>query len=190
LNNKILIGSIIAAAILVLVSFTSVVGYNSVESDVKVSPLFNVRSSRAIQKDGEDFTTDYVGKGNTLPFPKKDDKAIMVQNIIDRISRINDKIFSNFLKVYINNLNIKNPNINLNKNKIINILYKINENPVLIKYYFVNENGEKLKSTFGITCGCPTFDSLICMILFLILWFIMDITNEICIFFDLATHYY
>ena len=42
MNNKILIGSIASVVILILVSFTSVVGYNSVESDVKVSPLFNI----------------------------------------------------------------------------------------------------------------------------------------------------
>jgi hypothetical protein len=60
MNNKILTGSIIAVAILILVSFTSVVGYSSVESDGKSSPLFNVRSSRAIDKNGKVFTTDYV----------------------------------------------------------------------------------------------------------------------------------
>jgi hypothetical protein len=42
MNKKILIDSIIAVEILVLVSFTSVVGYISVESDVKISPLFNI----------------------------------------------------------------------------------------------------------------------------------------------------
>ena len=37
MNKKILIGSIIAVAILILVSFSSVVGYNSVESDLDIS---------------------------------------------------------------------------------------------------------------------------------------------------------
>jgi len=43
MQKKILIGSIASVIILILVSFTSVVGYNSVESDVKDSPLFNIR---------------------------------------------------------------------------------------------------------------------------------------------------
>ena len=42
MNNKILSGSIIAVTVLIGVSFTSVVGYRSVASDVKVSPLFNM----------------------------------------------------------------------------------------------------------------------------------------------------
>ena len=37
MNKKILIGSIIAVVILVLVSFSSVVGYNSVKSDLDIS---------------------------------------------------------------------------------------------------------------------------------------------------------
>jgi len=50
MNKKILLGSILSVAILILVSFTSVLGYNSVDSDVKASPLFNIRSSRAIDE--------------------------------------------------------------------------------------------------------------------------------------------
>ncbi len=63
MNNKILIGSIIAVAILIGVSFTSVVGYNSIESDKKLSPLFNIRTSRAVDKDSKDLSCEYVGKG-------------------------------------------------------------------------------------------------------------------------------
>ena len=51
MNKKILIGSIIAVTILIGVSFTSVVGYRSVASDVKASPLFNIRTSRAIDEE-------------------------------------------------------------------------------------------------------------------------------------------
>jgi len=61
MNKKILIGSIIAVAILVGVSLTSVVGYQSVESNFKESPLFNVRSNRAIEKDGSIVTYNYIG---------------------------------------------------------------------------------------------------------------------------------
>ena len=49
--------------ILIMVSFTSVVGYRSVESEVKASPLFHIRTSRAIDVETEDLTCDYVGKG-------------------------------------------------------------------------------------------------------------------------------
>ena len=53
MDKKILIGSIIAVAILVLVSFTGVVGYQTTKSSTidVASPLFTVRSSRAIDKE-------------------------------------------------------------------------------------------------------------------------------------------
>ena len=51
MEKRILIGSIIAVVILILLSFTSAIGYRSIESDVKVSPLFNIRSSKAIGKE-------------------------------------------------------------------------------------------------------------------------------------------
>jgi len=65
MNKKILIGSIIAVVILVLVSFTGVVGYQTTKSSTiaKASPLFTVRSSRAIDEESEDLSCDYIGKG-------------------------------------------------------------------------------------------------------------------------------
>ena len=55
MNKKILIGSIIAVVILVLVSFTGVVGYQTTKSSTisKASPLFSVRSKRAIYEESE-----------------------------------------------------------------------------------------------------------------------------------------
>ena len=81
MKNKILIGSIVAVVILVLVSFTGVVGYQTTKSSTiaRASPLFSVRSKRAINEESKDLTRRYVGMGNTLQFPKRDDKAIMIQ---------------------------------------------------------------------------------------------------------------
>ncbi|UCF11650.1 MAG: hypothetical protein JSW06_06265 [Thermoplasmatales archaeon] len=66
MNNKILLGSIVSVTILILVSFTSVIGYRSISFDVKVSPLFNIRSSKAIGKESKDIACDYVGKGEDI----------------------------------------------------------------------------------------------------------------------------
>ena len=110
MNKKILIGSIIAVAILVLVSFTSVVGYNSVESDLKPSPLFNVRSSRAVEEEGMDFTTDYVGKGEelTIPLPDRNNIEVLIEKVIDRISKMDDKSFDRFVKLIKAHINQNN----------------------------------------------------------------------------------
>jgi hypothetical protein len=93
MKKKILIGSIIAICILIGVSFTSVVGYRSIDSDVNASPLFNIRSSRAIDEESEDLTSDYVGKNNDIiiAFPDSDNrntqykirKAIAIINRMD-----------------------------------------------------------------------------------------------------------
>jgi len=64
MNKKILIGSIIAVAILIGVSFTSVVGYNSVDSNVKASPISTVRTSRTIDGESKDCNCQDVSRDN------------------------------------------------------------------------------------------------------------------------------
>ncbi len=93
MNKKILIGSIIAIAILIGVSFTSVVGYRSVESGVKASPLFNIRTSRAIDENNQELSCEYVGKGEeiTLPLQVRDNRLVYLHKCIDRISKLHDK---------------------------------------------------------------------------------------------------
>ena len=68
MNKKILIGSIIAVVILILVSFTGVVGYQTTKSSTiaTASPLFAVRSSRAIDEESGDIACDYVGNGEEI----------------------------------------------------------------------------------------------------------------------------
>ena len=101
MNNKILLGSIIAVVILVLVSFTGVVGYQTTKSSTiaKASPLFSVRSKRAIDEESRDLTCDYVGKGeeNIISIPKRDERTILIQKVIELISKMDDKEFNEFI---------------------------------------------------------------------------------------------
>ena len=82
MNKRILIGSIIAVAILVLVSFTGVVGYQTTKSSsiARASPLFSVRSSRAIDEESKDIVCDYVGKEEelVLSIPKRDNQQFLL----------------------------------------------------------------------------------------------------------------
>ena len=102
MNKKILIGSIIAVVILVLVSFTGVVGYQTTQSSTiaKASPLFTVRSSRAIDEESRDLNCDYVGKGeeSVLSIPKRDSKTASFQKFIDRISKMDDETFHRLIQ--------------------------------------------------------------------------------------------
>ena len=110
MNKKILIGSIIAVAILVGVSLTSVVGYQSVESNLKESPLFNVRSGRAIEKDGNDLTFDYVGKGeqSNIVIPIRDASNMQIQKWLKILSKMDSttlkKLVGLLTKNHLNNL--------------------------------------------------------------------------------------
>ena len=100
MNKKILIGTGIAVVILVLVSFTGVVGYQTTKSStiVKASPLFAIRSSRPIDEDNDDIKCNYVGKGidSIINIPIRDDKQITVQKFIDLIMSMDDDKFDKF----------------------------------------------------------------------------------------------
>ena len=84
MKNKILIGSIIAVTILILMSFTGVVGHQTTSSTIaKASPLFTVRSNRAIGEESKVIDCNYVSKGNKLSFPNLNDRTISINKIVD-----------------------------------------------------------------------------------------------------------
>ena len=126
MNKKILIGSIIAVVILVLVSFTGVVGYQTTKSSTitRASPLFHVRSSRAIDEESEDLSCDYVGKGEeiNLLIPKTDFKIVLIQEVINKIRKMNDLTFNRFLNLIITLIQ-KNNN---NKDEIVSEIILVN----------------------------------------------------------------
>ena len=102
MNNKILIGSIIAVVILILVSFTSAVGFHSVKSTSAIdSPLFGIRTRRAIGQGQQDITTDYLGHGEetNLHLSNRIKRAEQVQKAIDIISKMDDKTFNKFVSL-------------------------------------------------------------------------------------------
>ena len=135
MNNKILIGSIIALCILIGVSFTSVVGYRSVVSDVKASPLFNIRSRRAIQKDNKDLSCKYVGNGNgiNLRIPDREEKKVLIRKVIDRLHFMDDGTFNKLVNSVIYRTKL---NRDINENEVKKTLYQIRENPEIL----LNEN--------------------------------------------------
>ncbi len=137
MDKKILIGSIIAVAILIGVSFTSVVGYQRIKTDVKISPLFNIRTSRAIDGESEELTCKYIDKGNTLPFPKRDDRTIFTQKFIDIINKMDNGIFDRFIDFLINHKGkrIKEENIP----DMINVLHQLTINLDELKDYIADE---------------------------------------------------
>jgi len=67
------------------------VGYSSTNpNSVRASPLFNLRTNRAIDN-GEDVTTcDFIGKGklNSIPLPTFDNTLALIRQLIDRIGKL------------------------------------------------------------------------------------------------------
>jgi hypothetical protein len=102
---KIFLGSLGVVAILILVSFTNVVGVQSTTfSSLKESPLFNVRLKRAINEGSKDIlTSDYLGKGAEIiiSIPPQDNQIYLFQEIIDKIREMNDREFSAFKQIII-----------------------------------------------------------------------------------------
>ena len=74
MKRHVVYGSIFAAALLLVVSLVSVVGYQSVQHEDQddSSPLFAVRTSRATQQTSAEGVATYLGKGAVLSlFPSR-----------------------------------------------------------------------------------------------------------------------
>ena len=138
MNKKILIGSIIAVAVLIGVSFTSAVGFQSVKSNVKASPLFTIRSKRAIDEESKDLICDYVGKGEeiAISIQKGDKRPVLIQRFIDRISEMDDKTFDKLVSLIFSRIKQNS----IDDEKIVIVLnqsrnnQEINENVSLLSW--------------------------------------------------------
>ena len=108
MDKKLLIyGSILAIVVLVLAGISPVVGYNTVQAYRKDSPLFGVRTQRALEKESDRLTCDYIGKESIMLFPTRDPKAILLKRAINLISSMNKRGFNNFLISLINHMKIE-----------------------------------------------------------------------------------
>ena len=90
--------SICAVVLLVLGSLSNVVGYQSVKStSTTESPLFSIRTQKAINKDSNVLTSNYLGKGfSEISFPLKDNRTALIQKVLDKIRTMDDKEFNRF----------------------------------------------------------------------------------------------
>lgn len=128
MKKKIIIRSIIATAILVGVSLTSVVGYQSAESNFNDSPLFNVRTLRAIKKDSNDATCNYIGKGELINLYFRE-VNLRIENILfNAINSMSDITFTRFVNFIIYHLNN-----GVNSQDVFHALKKIKDKPKMVR---------------------------------------------------------
>jgi hypothetical protein len=150
MKRKLTIGSIFAAAILVLVSFISVVGYQSAQANEKESssPLFTVRTQRATQKTSEGFISAFLGKGkqlNIFPSRKSQNEDMINKAIIffstnpALLNRLLDSLdqfpyLAGLINKYgINKLNIKNY-MKIIKNNPLRLAEEMNDIKILVPH--------------------------------------------------------
>jgi hypothetical protein len=154
MKKKLIIGCIIAVVILVLVSFTGVVGYQTTKSTIaRASPLFKVRTNRAIGEESNVLNCKYVGKGITLPFPERDDKTILNQKVVDSIRKMDDKTFERFIAYIIDSAKNDNKFNGVNPDRIREALNLIRVNDKSILIYQTMINNDPKAYSVGDTCG-------------------------------------
>ena len=143
MKKKILIGSLIAVALLTLVSFSSVVGYNSVESDSKIaSPLFGIRTNRAINKEQDVITSDYIGKGKAtnILLPRMKDKTELVEKFVNFIRDMDEQSLDNFANKISIKLESDDMYSDVKRSDVKEAVYFISENPELSKGFLLQDN--------------------------------------------------
>ena len=140
---KLLLGSIGAVIILILVSWTNVVGVQSQSSEsVKNSPLFDYRTKKATKVTPDSYRCRYIGMENTfnIPLLAPDQKEQIVLTFIQNIVRMDESTFNKLITYCINRLvkddKIKNSNIA----EMLSDLQKIRKNPEYIFDQITNKS--------------------------------------------------
>ena len=153
---KLLLGSIGAVAILILVSFSSVVSVQSIPSVyVTDSPLFNIRTNRATNNDNNRIlTSDYLGKGlHFIQFPLRDTNTIMIQKFLNRIRTMDDTTFNTFITMVLHLIH-KEPKFHkVNTQELRNVLYQLKNNQNILSNKDTDFDNNVNRTDFTFTLG-------------------------------------
>jgi len=120
MNRKIFIGCLGSVIILILATFSSVVGSQTAQSSkvVSSSPLFATQTLRSINKEAPEIKSNYLGKGNKL-------------NLFPLKKSLNEDMINRAIKIF-----GKNPGL---LNKLINNLEKFPYFTELLEKHGVNK---------------------------------------------------
>jgi len=96
--------------ILVSVSFASTVGVSGVTSDMKISPLFEIRRQRITDDETNAIEPDYLGMHTRLviPLPPVNDTLELLKRFIRILNRMDEKTVDNFIDVFRSHLTKNN----------------------------------------------------------------------------------
>ena len=189
MKNNILIGSIIASMLLILVSFSPVLGYNNINSNlIKESPLFRIRINREVEKESKDLNCDFLGKGieTKIHLPTRTFKSELFEKFIKSIKNMNDKSFDRFIDLIIEHVYNKGNIQGYKMEEIILSLYKLKLNPSEVKLENIESKQMKLTTESPPTeCigSCftrsPNPVSCLATIIFILLFILISIIDFI-----------
>jgi hypothetical protein len=175
MNKYPLIGvSICAVVLLVLASLTNVVGYQSVHSSaVPDSPLFSIRTQRAIDQENKGtLTSDYLGKGmnhNLLILPRISETDTL-REVINRIKTMDDNSFERFVRSAVAQLSKQEQLNDITPQQLITGLHQIRGNAQAFMDYTGSNNGNTTWKPNPTLCWFPG-----CLIIFIfqLIWVII-----------------
>ncbi len=153
MNKKKLLGSIISVLTLVVVSFTSVVGFQNVKSiSITDSPLFNIRAKRAIDEKTEDLKLNYMGKGEEkkIPLPYRMEVTKQERKILNTLSEMEVAEFNRFITMFIKYLYDVNSISDENIQKLVTSLYQLRNGNIEIDNILPDEKEKHISR--GGTC--------------------------------------
>ena len=162
--------SITAVILITLTSITNVVGYQSVRSTVNDSPLFTIRTMKAINKESNVLTSDYLGKGlNALQFPLRDDRTALIQRVIERIGRMSDIEFNRFKSLILSRFYEEKQNLPIDTTQFITILkqlkYDTKEQKIVLNNNGNNTNNNPPTMLTAYGGCCPILENPLCIII-------------------------
>jgi hypothetical protein len=106
------------------------------------SPLFSVRTKRAINEEQNYETCSYLGKGKeiTLSIPKRDNRRALFQDMIAKIGQMDDQVFNRLVSNVITRLNQDDEFNDIDNQRIIFLLRLLRNNPDKIENMIIGKN--------------------------------------------------
>ena len=104
------------------------------------SPLFGVRTKRAVNDEQEPVESDFLGKGEkiNIHLPERDDKVVLIERFISSVEKMDEKSLDRVIDIVL--LRLNNDNIvSISKSEIKEAISFIVNNPDLAKNYYANE---------------------------------------------------
>jgi len=175
MNKYPLIGvSTIAVVLLILGSLTNVVGYQSVQSStVSGSPLFSMRTKRAINEESKDLLiSKYLGKTNNinLLIPTQSNQMELFHIAINRIQTMDDSSFERFVRSAVAQLSKQEQLNDITPQQLITGLHQIRDNPQAFIDYTSSISGNKTWKSTPTLCWFPG-----CLIILGVIYIVLKI---------------